>query len=68
MTSNIPSELAGLIHNVKLNEMNWLNKYIRNSILAFFLEFQDKRANINEIRDYLHKKVNISDSIGIKSI
>lgn len=64
MTSNIPSELAGLIHNVKLNEMNWLNKYIRNSILAFFLEFQDKRANINEIRDYLHKKVNISDSIG----
>lgn len=47
MTSNIPSELAGLIHNVKLNEMNWLNKYIRNSILAFFLEFQDKRANID---------------------
>jgi len=43
VTSNIPSELAGLIHNVKLNEMNWLNKYIRNSILAFFLEFQDKR-------------------------
>ncbi len=43
VTSNIPHELAGLIHNVKLNEMNWLNKYIRNSILAFFLEFQDKR-------------------------